>query len=75
MLQAQTESGIYAGIIVGETACHLVQRQSAHNSIVHPKDLLDRTAQVGDDVCILYANSNGRVQEVRKRAKQAELGR
>jgi len=75
VLQAQTESGIYDGIIIGETARHLVQRQSAHNSIAHPKDLLDRPAQVGDHVCILYANSNGRVQEVRRRAKQAELGR
>ena len=75
MLQAQTESGIYNGIIIGETARHLVQRQSAHNSIVHPKDLLDRLALVGDHVCILYANSKGRVQEVRKHAKQAELGR
>jgi antirestriction protein ArdC len=75
MLMAQTESGIYCGVILAETACHLIQRQSAHSSIAHLKELLDRQPKVGEHVRIHYANSKGTVREFRERAKTAELGR
>jgi hypothetical protein len=52
MLTAQPESGIYRGVILGETACHVVQRQSAHSGIAHLKNLLDRQPRVGDHVRI-----------------------
>ena len=74
-LTAETESGIYRGVILGETACHVIQRQSAHTGIAHLKDSLDRQPQVGDHVRIHYANSNGTVREFRERAKTVELGR
>ena len=74
MLTAQTESGIYRGVILGETACHVIQRQSAHTGIAHLKDSLDWQPQVGDHVSIHYANSKGTVREFRERAKTMELG-
>ena len=75
MLTAQPDSGIYHGVIIGETACHLIQRQSAHSGVAHLKNLLDRQPQVGDHVRIHYANSKGTVREFRERAKTVELGR
>jgi hypothetical protein len=75
VLAAQTESGIYRGVILGETACHVIQRQSAHTGIAHLKDLLDRQPRVGDHVRIHYAKSKGTVREFRERVMSAELGR
>jgi hypothetical protein len=75
MLTAQTESGIYRGIIIGETACHVIQRQSTHTAVAHLKELLDRQPQVGEHVRIYYTNSRGTVREVRERAKTTELSR
>jgi hypothetical protein len=62
-------------VILAETACHVVQRQSAHSGIAHRKNLLDRQLRVGDHVRIHYANSKGAVREVQERSKIAELGR
>ena len=45
-LAAQTESGNYRGLIIGETEHHIIQRQTAHTSIAHPKELLDRQPQM-----------------------------
>jgi hypothetical protein len=75
MLMAQPESGIYRGVILGETACHVIQRQSAHTGIAHLKHLLDRQPQVGDHVRIHYAKSKGTVRGFRERVMSAELGR
>jgi len=75
MLTAQTGSGIYHGVILGETTHHLIQRQSARSGIAHLKNLLDQQPQVGDHVRIHYANSKGTVREFRERAKTVELGR
>ena len=75
MLTAQTESGIYHGVILGETTHHLIKRQSAHSAIAHLKELLDQQPQVGAHVRIHYANSRGTVREVRECTKTAELGR
>jgi hypothetical protein len=75
MLMAQTESGIYRGVILGETACHVIQRQSTHSGIAHLKDLLDRQPQVGDHVRIHYTKSKGTMREFRERVMTVELGR
>jgi len=75
MLSAQIQSGIYRGPIVGETAYHLVQQQSAHSCIAHCKGLLDRQPQVGELVRIQYAQAKGTVRAYREPAKSQELGR
>jgi len=75
MLPAQIQSGIYRGPIVGETAYHLVQQQSAHSCIAHFKGLLDRQPQVGELVRIQYAQAKGTVRACREPAKSQELGR
>lgn len=75
LLAAQTESGIYRGPIVGETAHHLIQRLSAHSGIAHFKDLLDRQPQVGEQVRIQYTHSSGLVRELRERFRTQERGR
>jgi antirestriction protein ArdC len=74
-LAAQTESGSYRGPIIGETEHHVIQRQSAHTGIAHPKDLLDRPPQAGENVRINYSDSKGVVREFRERAKANGLTR
>jgi hypothetical protein len=51
-LQADTESGTYQGTITGETKQYILQRQSARTIVLHPKHLLDRRPQTGEDVMI-----------------------
>jgi hypothetical protein len=75
LLPAQIQSGIYRGPIVGETAFHVVQRQSAHSCIAHVKGILDRQPQVGELVRIQYAHAKGTVRSCREPAKIQELGR
>jgi antirestriction protein ArdC len=74
-LAAQTESGSYRGPIIGETELHVIQRQSAHTGIVHPKDLLDRQPQIGESVRINYSDTKGVVREFRERAKAQDRSR
>ena len=74
-LAAQTDSGAYRGPIIGETEHHLIQRQSARTGIAHPKELLDRQPQIGDNVRINYSDARGVVHEVRERAKAQERSR
>ena len=72
---AQTQSGNYRGVIIGETNNLLIQRQSAHSAITHPKELLDRQPSMGESVRINYSNSKGSVRECREHAKATEVAR
>ncbi|MGD1095925.1 MAG: zincin-like metallopeptidase domain-containing protein [Bryobacteraceae bacterium] len=52
---AQTDSGIYKGEIIGETQHHIVQRLSPHTTVAHVKHLMDTVPAVGDSVVLRYA--------------------
>jgi antirestriction protein ArdC len=73
-IAAQTKSGSYRGPIIAETEHHLIQRQSAHTAVAHPKDLLDRQP-LGESVRISYSDSKGTIREFHERAKAQDLGR
>jgi antirestriction protein ArdC len=74
-IAAETVSGSYRGKIVGETEDHVIQRQSARTAIAHPKDLLERTPAIGENVRINYSNSHAIVREFFERTKGQDLGR
>ena len=74
-VDALVDSGVYRGLIVGETERYLVQQQSAGMAVIHQKDLLDRVPQVGKAFSINYSNGKGIVREARSRSKSQELGR
>lgn len=74
-LTAQTENGSYRGPIIGETEHYVIQRQSAHTGIVHPKDFLDRQPRVGESVRINYSDAKGVVHEFRERSKAQDRSR
>jgi hypothetical protein len=61
---AQTDSGVYRGAVIGETDKKLIQQITSHTVVLHPKDLLDKLPSVGDNVRIAYTNN-----------KAQELGR
>ena len=74
-VDALVDSGVYRGLIVGETNRYLVQQQSPEMAVLHQKDLLDRIAQVGETFSINYSNGHGTVRDARGRSKSQELGR
>ena len=74
-LAAQTESGAYRGPIIGETDQFVVQRQSSRFSIAHPRSLLDREPEVGENVSISYSGSRGSVRESRERSRSQQRER
>jgi hypothetical protein len=74
-VEALTESGMYRGPIIGQTEQYILQRQSAHTAILHPKELLDRQPGQGENVAIIYSNAQGLVREARARGKAQDLGR
>jgi hypothetical protein len=74
-VEALTESGLYRGPIIGQTEQYILQRQSAHTAILHPKELLDRQPGQGENVAITYSNAQGLVREARARGKAQDLGR
>jgi hypothetical protein len=73
--QALTDSGVYRGAIVAETAQDLVQQISPHSAVIHRKDRLDAPPQTGEHVRITYVDRVGHVQRVRERSHSKELSR
>lgn len=72
---AQTDSGIYRGAVIGETDKKLIQQITSRSLVIHPKDLLDMVPAVGENVRIAYSNDNARVVAVKDRSKTQEMGR
>ena len=73
--QALTDSGVYRGTILAETAQDLVQQISSHSAVIHRKDHLDAPPQTGERVRIAYVDGVGYVQQVRERSRSKELSR
>ena len=73
--QALTDSGVYRGTILAETAQDLVQQISPHSAVIHRKDRLDAPPQTGEHVRIAYVDGMGHVQHVRERSHSKELSR
>ena len=71
--QALTDSGVYRGTILAETAQDLVQQISPHSAVIHRKDHLDAPPQTGEHVRIAYVDGVGHVQQVRERSHSKEL--
>jgi antirestriction protein ArdC len=59
---AQTDSGIYKGEVIGETQHHIVQKLSQGSTVAHMKQLFDPAPSVGESVMIRY--SHGKVMDV-----------
>ena len=72
---AITDSGIYRGYVIGETADYLIQQISKSSAIAHPKQLLDGDTRTGQKLSITYSNSHALVREVRERNKTQALER
>lgn len=75
MRAAETESGVYRGVIIGETELQVIQRESGQSAVAHPKELLGRQPQIGEAVRISYSNSKGSVRDSHERSKSKNLGR
>ena len=73
--QALTDSGVYRGTILAETAQDLVQQISPYSAVIHRKDRLDAPPQTGEHVRIAYVDGVGHVQQVRERSRSKELAR
>ena len=73
--QALTDSGVYRGTILAETAQDVVQQISPHSAVIHRKDHLDAPPQTGERVRIVYVDGVGHVKEVRERSRSKELAR
>lgn len=71
--QALTDSGVYRGTILAETAQDLVQRISPHTAVIHQKDQLDTQPRPGEHVRIAYVDGMGHVKQVRERSHGKEL--
>jgi antirestriction protein ArdC len=59
---AQTDSGIYRGEIIGETQQHIVQKLSQHSTVAHLKPLVGTLPTVGENVVLRY--SNGKILDI-----------
>ena len=73
--RALTDSGVYRGAILAETAQDLVQQISPHSAVIHRKGHLDAPPQTGEHVRIAYVDGVGHVQQVRERSRSKELAR
>jgi hypothetical protein len=70
-----TDSGVYRGNVIAETAYDFIQRISPQSAVIHRKDKLDYLPRIGDYVRISYCDSFAHVQQVRERSCGKELAR
>lgn len=75
IVEADTESGVYRGPVIGETDHYVLQRQSTRTAVLHPKQLLDRQPKIGENVSINYSSARGLVRQARGPVKAQALGR
>jgi hypothetical protein len=75
MSVAATDSGIYRGVVIGETEEFVLQQISKTAAIAHPKELLDAEPQAGQRLSITYSSSHAVVREIRERARAHALER
>jgi hypothetical protein len=75
IIQPLTDSGVYRGLIIGETDHLVVQQQSAHTAVVHEKQSLDSRPEVGRKHAIIYSNFRGTVKNMHERANEKDLSR
>ena len=70
-----TDSGVYRGTVLAETARDIIQQITPHSVVIHQKDDLDTFPQVGEHVRISYTGGVGHVKRVRERTHAKELAR
>src|SRR5215472_3206610 len=73
--RALTDSGVYRGTVVAETARDIIQRITPQSAVIHQKDGLDTLPRIGEHVRITYNDGLGHVQQVRERSHTKELAR
>lgn len=71
--QALTDSGVYRGSVLAETARDIIQQITSHCAVIHQKDDLDTFPQVGEHVRISYSDGVGHVKRARERTHAKEL--
>jgi conjugative relaxase-like TrwC/TraI family protein len=74
-LRPQTDSGIYIGEIVGETAMYVLQRLSPRIVIAHVKDLLNAIPESGSEASIVYSHRTATVRQIPSHKREKELSR
>ena len=74
-IEADASSGIYRGLVVGETRAHVVQQMPGRGLVAHRKENLDRPPRAGENVVVKYSNGRATVRESRERAKTRGIGR
>jgi hypothetical protein len=75
MDRALTDSGVYRGTILAETAQDLIQQITLQSAVIHRKDRLDAVPPTGEYVRISYSDGVAHVQQVRERSRSKELAR
>jgi antirestriction protein ArdC len=74
-VSAAIDSGVYRGVIIGETEDHIVQRQTSGGAVARVKGRLARQPGQVENVVITYSNGSANVRRTRERTKTKELGR
>ena len=72
---ALTDSGIYRGAIVGESASQILQQKSTQTIVAHVRDLLDHQPSLGENVAINYSGGRATVRHARERTRGHALNR
>ena len=74
-MEAHTESGVYSGLVVGETSRHVVQQLPGRGLVAHRKENLERSPRAGESVTVRYSNGLGTVRETHVRGRGREMSR